>query len=529
MKHAWIALMFLSHVLLAGEKPVTGTVTYVAAGTVYTSLGRESGVQDSTLLYVKANGDSIAVLRVLAVSSKSSACTIIRAKRDIMVGNIVIGAVTVATPHSVPVDSTKAATLQSSPPSPSRGTLARPAPSVGSLVFRGRVSAQYFSTRYDIASYNTTQPGLVINLHGQSTDIPLKFEIYSNLRTLSYGTVSPFSRGATNQSRIYRLSLQYDDGLNDFSLGRIIPAAAPSIGYIDGVMYSRRFGRMSFGTTVGYQPGYTLRGISTEYKKLALFATVQPQDSMNMTISTAYARTYARMMLDREVVSGGISWYTLGGIQLYAYAECDLRKAVGTEFVLRPALTSLFVNMNYRLAQFLSVGLGVDASRPLYTYTAALSIPEEFREARLRSGLSGMVSFYLPGGVMLSNTYSPRTSETSFARVYSNFSSLGVANVLGSGISFRSNVNLNANEYSQSQGFGANMQRNIFDMFDVSIRYQQNSYSLKTYDDKHVSRTIGADLYVVLTRDLGVMVSYDRLNGYGLTSNSLFAELSVRF
>jgi hypothetical protein len=73
MKHAWIALMFLSHVLLAGEKPVTGTVTYVAAGTVYTSLGRESGVQDSTLLYVKANGDSIAVLRVLAVSSKSSA------------------------------------------------------------------------------------------------------------------------------------------------------------------------------------------------------------------------------------------------------------------------------------------------------------------------------------------------------------------------------------------------------------------------------------------------------------------------
>jgi hypothetical protein len=529
MKYFWILLLCASHALLAAEKPVSGTVTYVAVGTVYTSLGRDSGVRDSTTLYVRAGSDTVAVLRVIAVSSKSSACRMVQSSRTVAVGNSVVGSVEVVAPPVATPDSAAAGSPLPLAGSPSRGILKKPAPTIGSFEVRGRVSAQYFAQRYEIASYNTTQPGVVLNLHGQSTDIPLRFELYSNFRMLSYGNTSPFSRQATNQSRIYRLALEYDDGTNDLSLGRIIPAAAPSIGYIDGVMYARKVGRVSVGTTVGYQPGYTLRGISTDYKKLAFFTTVQPGDSLNMTISAAYARTYNRTILDREVASGGISWYTSSGLQLYGYAECDLRKAIGSAFMLHPALTSLFVNLNYKLLPIVSIGIGVDASRPLYTYTAAIAIPEEFRETRLRAGLSGMMSFYLPGGVSLSNTYSPRTSETRFAKVYSNFSSLGVANVLGSGVSFRSNYNINANEYSNSQGFGLNIQRNFLDMFDLSARYQQNSFSLKSYDDKHISRTYGADLYVILTRELGVMMSYDRLNGYGITSNSLFAELSVRF
>jgi hypothetical protein len=409
------------------------------------------------------------------------------------------------------------------------GIPTRVAPISSPIEIRGRVSAQYYMNRYDNELYNTTQPGVVINLRARSTDIPLKFELYSNIRTLSFGNAGPFSKSAVNQSRIYHLSLEYDDGANDVSVGRIIPTMAPSIGYIDGAMYARKIGSVTLGTTMGYQPSYTLRGLSTDYKKFALFASVQPVDSMNLILSSAYARTYYLNTLDREVVSGNLSLYTLGGFQVYGYSEFDLRTPSKGEFNLSPTLTSLFVNVSYRVTQMLTLGVGADASRPLYTFSAARFIPDSLRETRLRSGLNTTISLYFPGGITLSNTYAPRTSESRFASVYSNYTTISFADLFSSGVSFRSNFNLNANEYSTSNGFGAGLQRSILDIADINIRFQQNTYTLKNFVDKHISRTFGTDLIVNLTRGLAMMMSYDRLNGYGITSNSIFAELSVRF
>ena len=524
MKRTGIVLLIMVvHLGLAEEKTVTGTVTYVAAGTVYTSLGRESGVKDSSIVYVKSGVDTVAALQVIAVSSKSSACKIVRSKRDVSTGNSVVARVFV---ESSKPDTTKTAgqipTLQAQ--LPGRVTVAP-----GPIEIRGRVSAQYYSNRYDNELYNTTQPGVVINLRARSTDIPLKFELYSNIRTLAYGNASPFSKGAVSQSRIYRLSLEYDDGTNDVSVGRIIPTLAPSIGYIDGAMIARKVGVVTLGATVGYQPSYTLQNVSTDYKKVALFASVQPVDSVNLIVSSAYARTYFLSALDREVVSGNVSLYTAGGFQIYGYSEFDLRTVSNGEFKLSPALTSLFVNASYRVTQMLSLGIGADASRPLYTFSSARFIPDSLREDRLRSGINTTVSLYLPGGISLSNTYAPRTSESSFASVYTNYTTVGIADLFSSGVSVRSSFNLNANEYSTSNGYGIGLQRSIIDIADLNLRYQQNTYTLKNYDDKHLSRTMGADLIVNLARSLSVMMSYDRLNGYGITSNSIFADLSVRF
>ena len=518
-----VVILALSQIILAEEKTVTGTVTYVAAGAVYTSLGREIGVRDSSLVYVKSGVDTLAILQVIAVSSKSSACKIVRSKRGINVGASVVARVTIEAPKQDAVPQAHASSLRAP------GSPARVAQTPGPIEIRGRVSAQYYMNRYDNELYNTTQPGFVVNLRARSTDIPLKFELYSNIRTLSFGNNGPFSKRAVNQSRIYHLSLEYDDGVNDFSLGRIIPTQAPSIGYIDGAMFARKLGVVTLGTTMGYQPSYTLQGLSTDYKKFALFASVQPVDSMNLILSSAYARTYYLNTLDREVVSGNLSLYTLDGFQVYGYTEFDLRAPSNGAFKFSPTLTSLFVNVSYRVTRMLTFGVGADASRPLYTFSAAKFIPDSLRETRLRSGINTTVSLYFPGGITLSNTYAPRTSESRFASVYSNYTTIGFADLLASGVSLRSNFNLNANEYSTSNGYGVGMQRGILDIADINIRFQQNMYTLKNYGDKHISRTFGADLIVNLTRGLAVMMSYDRLNGYGITSNSIFGELSVRF
>lgn len=525
---AIVLILTSAQALLGQVKEITGTVTYVAAGTVYTSLGKERGLRDSTMIYVKSKGDTVGVLQVVAMSSKSSACKIVRSSREIGVGNVVVAQVRIDNPMPV-VEIGAMGTVAAGKPSSASGASTKADTPPAPFEIGGRVSAQYFAQRYDNELYNTTQPGFVVNLRARSTEIPLKFTLYSNLRTLSYGRTSPFSRGSHNQSRVYNLSLEYDDGVNDIALGRIIPAVAPTVGYIDGAMYARTLGKLTLGTTLGYQPSYALRGVSTEYKKIALFASVQPVDSTNLTISSAYARTYYYSYLDREVVSANVMWYSPEGLQVYGYSEFDLRQMSNGEFVLSPQLTSLFVNVSYRATEMLTLGIGTDASRPLYTYSAARFTPDSLRETGLRSGISTTVSLYFPGGVMLSNTYAPRTSESRFASVYSNYTTLGISNVLTSGVSFRSSFNLNANEYSSSKGFTVSVQRNIVEVADVNIRYQQNTYTLKNYADRHLSRTLGADVMLTLTRQLGFMMSYDILKGYGITSNSLFGELSMRF
>lgn len=520
-------MLALPQIALAQEKTVTGTVTYIAAGAVYTSLGWESGVRDSCNLYIKSGSDTTAMLRAFACSSKSSVCRVVKSKQEVKVGAAVVASVVVEPPKAEVTKTTSdSQPLSGQLPGMSGKTKSQVS---GPVQIQGRISAQYYVNRYDNELYNTTQPGIVLNLRARSTDIPLKFEVYSNMRSLAYGNESPFSKSALNQSRVYRLSLEYDDGANDISVGRIIPMSAPAIGYIDGALVARKLGIVTIGTTFGYQPSYTLHGVSTDYKKFALFASVQPVDSANLTISTAYARTYYLNILDREVLSGNVTMYTQGGFQVYGYSEVDMRSESRGAFKMSPTLTSLFVNANYRVTQLLTLGIGADASRPLYTFSVARFIPDSLQETRLRSGVSTTISLYLPGGVTLSNTYSPRTSEANFASVYSNYTTIGVSNVFSSGVYFRSNFNLNSNEYSTSNGYGLGLQRNIMNFADVNLRYQQNTYTLKNYDDRHLSRTMGTDVIFNLTRAMSMMVSYDRLDGYGIISNSIFGELSVRF
>src|SRR5512135_3747375 len=77
----------------AQMESVQGKVTYLSAGTIYASIGWGGGNQDSTSLFVVAKDDTVAKLRVIAVSSKSCACTVISQKRDMVIGDVVVGSI----------------------------------------------------------------------------------------------------------------------------------------------------------------------------------------------------------------------------------------------------------------------------------------------------------------------------------------------------------------------------------------------------------------------------------------------------
>ncbi len=498
---------------------VEGKVTYLSIGTVYGSIGRESGLQDSTRLYIVAKGDTVAALKVTALSSKSCACAILNSKRDPAVGDRFVGLVPKPEP-AMPVPATIIADAGAATPAAAKNSPA--------INLQGRVSLQYFTSRFDNNAFDYNQPGVVLNLHSALRDVPLTLDIYSNFRRFAPSGVSPFSAAATNQSRIYRLSLEYNDRTNDLVVGRIIPNYAPSIGSIDGVSYSRRFGNVTTGVSLGFQPDYQLRNPSFDNKKMAVFAQYQTFDPMTISVTGAYSRTYFRQDLDREAVSLMVTAFSMDGFSVYGYSDIDLRRKSADRFLLAPSLSTAMFTVNYQLFRFLSVGIGADASRAVYPYSMVRDTPDSLLDRSLRSGATVMLNVSLMPGIGISNTYTPRASNNGFGSEYSNYSSFYVSNVLSSGAQVRATYNLNENSFTTSHGYGVNIQRDFFG-FDCTVRYQQSQYKIVQISQANTAQTFGADVMKLITRQLSLITSFDSIRGYGSKYFTVFSELSWRF
>ena len=513
----------------AQEKPVNGKVTYLSAGTVYTSIGWGAGVQDSSMLFIVTGPDTVARLKIFAVSSKSCACNVLEQKREIVVGDAVTGSFL----RIVPNDTIRIVSRDSLIDERNIRS-ARTLPTLTKseekswLVLQGRASLQYYSAMFDNSGFNFSQPGMVLNIRATSPDIPMKLDFYGNIRTLARGGVSPFSGVASNASRIYRFSLEYDDKLNDITFGRIIPTYAPSIGSIDGVSYARRLGNIVAGASIGFQPTYNLQGLSTDTRKVSLFAGYQTHGSIEMTWTAAYARTYFESMLDREAVSLMVSAFTDGGLSIYGYCDLDLRSKRADLFELSPSVTVASFNINYRFTDFLTVGVGADASRAVFPFSTVQGIADTLLDRNVRSGATINVNITLMNGVGVVNTFSPRSSGGGLGQDYMNYSAFYLTDAFSTGATVRGTFTMNENEFTSSRGYGINLQRNLLGI-DIVLRYQQNRYSILQLNQGNTGETFGIDCMALFSKHFSFVASFDTMRGYGSNSYAIFTEFSWRF
>ena len=521
-----LAVLMMPSLAAAGERLVTGSVTYLAAGTVYTSIGKDTGIQDSSRVFVLEGRDTIAVLQVTARSSKSTACRILSGTRAVRVRDRV--AVVIVTRDAPAAQAT--ATPSGDAPTVTLTTRPVKPPVPASWIeVKGRVSTQMFMTRYDNSAFNIAQPGIVLNFRGKGTTVPVVFEMYSNLRLQSRGSAALFGREAVNESRVYRIAAGYDDGTTTFLVGRMTPLPVPSIGTIDGGVLSHKFGHLTVGTAVGFQPSYTYRGIATDYKKGSFFVSYETEGKRPQILGLSYTRTYFRSILDREVAGASVNLGWWDRISVYGNAEMDIRRKSGDALIVSPALSMMYVNMYYRLTRVLSVGVGADASRPQYSYATILSVPDSLLDTRLRGGTNLNINVSLPYGIMFTNTYAPRVGDADFGNEYADYASLAFNDIASSGMSLRSNVNFNESAFTNALGYGVTLQQNVFNLADISLRYQKTRYTIKRVEQRDNSTTYGGDLIIPLTRALVLSASYDRFEGYGISSNTFFGEFSVRF
>jgi hypothetical protein len=528
-KAVLILCMFFVLCVTAKGKIISGKVTYIAAGSVYTSLGREHGVTDSLRVVVFLENDTLAVLQVFALSSKSSVCRIIESRKQFRVGDSVETILQVPPPEkALPIVGQDTAAFVSKEIKPSKPLPILPQENPSFIKVKGRISVQYNTMLFDYSSLNIQQGGLVMNLHGEATGIPLKFEMYGNLRTTSRGNTGLFASNSKNDSRIYRMSLEYDDQTTILSLGRILLFYVPSIGYIDGVSFARRFGNIITGASIGFQPSVNLQAPSNINKKFLFFGQYQAKDQWNTTAGAAYARVWSSLGIEREVLSTSLNMYSPNGFFIYASSDIDLRSISQGISRTDPVLSLLICSINYRFSNIVTAGIGVDASRPVYSLSSTQSIPDTLLDKKLRSGVSFNGGVYLWNGAGMYNTFTSRFSDEGFGKEYSNSSSIYFNDILKTGTMIRMNYLLNENVLTRTQGFGINLQRNILGI-DCGIRYQQNHSDIRQFTLTNTTTTFGIDIGAMISRQITLIGSFDALRGLGSNSKSLFLELSWRF
>jgi hypothetical protein len=520
--------LFLAAHVSTQVQHAKGTITYITREAVYTSIGRTKGLQDSSIICIIQNGDTTAVLKVFALSSGSSACTVIQTKRELRIGDEVTAEVRIEEAKATePVSGVSTALRDTSVRTPA-GT-SKKSQSPPDFLLRGRVSVQSLLDAYGTPALNYSQQSLVLSMTGMSNVVPVKFEIYSTLRSMTLGDNRILSGQSQNRSRIYRLFVEYDNKSIQFAAGRLLPRYAPSSGYIDGIMFSKYIGNYVVGTSFGYEPPITLDRFSTIQKKVSLFGAYQSDEFMRPFISFSYSRTYNYLALDREFISSSVTLTPSPSLFFTFMGDFDLRAKVGRSLELSPQVTSILGSLNYQPARIFLLGVGMTAWRPAYSFVSIKTIPDSLLDRKAQMSPSVTTTFFLPSRITVSNTYSPRSSSEPFGTEYSDAVSVSSSNIFNQVLTVRLNATMNKSAVSDSRGFGASLSKSFNGTADVSIRFQRYRHNVLSGNTLFWNSTYSADVMLPLLKDLTLWGSVERNTGLANPDDVFLAELSWKF
>lgn len=512
----------------AGAKPDSGraTVTYVAGDAVYLSVGRSAGVADSSIGYIIDKRDTVVVLKVIATSSKSSVCSVVRAKRSAAVGDVVRIPLTGEDAAAQPAAPTKdTSALAAETPSPRKTAAEAP----GAVTLHGRVSAQYFLNLQSGAGADMRRPGLVVNLRGTVRDIPVSFELYGNFRSLSYGGATLFGSGSVNQSRIYTLALRYDDGTYRVAAGRLTQSLLSSAGAVDGMILSRKFDDVTVGVSGGFEPTFSQRSFGSDFRKASLYASYALPGSVPGSATVGYTRRYFHSFLDRDVATGAVSFTPSAEWTMMAQGDVDLHQKRESALVPQAMLSNLYSSVRYRASRVVAVGVGVSAWRPTYAFSSVAAVPDSMLDYTLRTSPSADLSLTFPAGISLYNTFSARSSAGGFGKEYSNYTSVNAGNLFSQGLSARASFSLNRTLYADMRGIGGSLQKTFAAFLDATIRYQWNRYEYTRWGGVNATNTAGIDLMVFALPSVTLWGSVERLMSAEINTTSLSVDIGWRF
>jgi hypothetical protein len=325
------------------------------------------------------------------------------------------------------------------------------------------------------------------------------------------------------------MSVEYDDSIYRFGIGRIIPQNAQSVGYIDGMMFERSAGFFRFGAAGGFEPNFSQQTPMTDRKKITLFANFRYDDTWKLVANFAYAKTFDRTLTDREVFNTSVTFIPTNQLYFLVYDEIDLRRKSNTNFIFKPVLSSINIIANYRPARIISLGAGLTAWRPVYSFSSVRSIPDSMLDAQLRTSPNFSINLFFPNGISFENTYSPRSSEQSFGKEYTDHVSAGTTNLFSQLVSIRGMASINVSTYSTTRSYGITISKSFTGFGDIGTRYQHTRITIIRTNEILWSNAIALDATALFLNNFAFTGSVERFINPGYNGFYILSDISWRF
>ena len=372
-------LLLLSRSGAAQDSTRTASVTYLAGATVYVSAGRADGLVEGQELSL-LRGDSVAAtLKVQFLSSKQSACEIIRGASDIVVGEVVryLPQVTVA---SAPGAAT-----------PHRYTPHR----LSGPGLHGRIGARYLVAQTEPSIGGFSQPSGDLRLDGMDlggTPLGLAVDLRTRRTTSSSGTGPSTVDGHT---RVYQAALLFNSPGDGFrmSVGRQYLTAVTSVSLFDGGLMEVGGSHLTVGGFAGMEPDPLDLGISADIRDYGAYVQLHNKNGSftPWLISAGGVGSYTQGRANREfgflqasVSSRVVSFYGLQELDYYRPWKVKQGENAWS-------LSSAYLSGSLRPARWLALRTSWDNRRNVRTYLVAVNPAIAFDDSH-RQGLSGGIS-----------------------------------------------------------------------------------------------------------------------------------------
>jgi hypothetical protein len=365
----------------AADEPVSATVSYVTASTVYIKAGTEDGLRQGDQLTLYRGEEIVATLEIREISARRSACSILERTFDPQVGDSVKFIPVTAPPLSETVDDSGEAGQNATPTQKARRN-------VRGGTIRGRVGVSYLwlNDREDDDS-GYSRPALNLRVDGKNlSGTPYGFSIDSRSRRVYRNAADQVDEDTT---KVYRLSASRV-GINDpwgFTVGRQYSSDLAAVSIFDGISARYSKERWVAGLFSGTQPNTDDFGYSSEIREHGLYLRYgrrpTPRKSWQLTTGLISSMQNSEPNRDFLYVQGR---YSGPKLMVFLTEELDINRGWKKDAEDSSVdLTSSYISIRYRFSRALSVRGGYDNRRNVRLYRNYITPETEFDDSFRRA------------------------------------------------------------------------------------------------------------------------------------------------
>ena len=524
-KFAYILILLLiSSVVLAQDKSISGTVSFVTSNNVYVKFDdtRDIEIGKSLLL---AGTDCLRVTDKSSTSVVSVVLNNCAVKTGVVVTYIIV--VTEIEPGTEPsITEPDDEVLPAEVIVPT--TLDTEKESIYTENIRGRVSLASYNTFSDLREDRhqfRTRFSLNANHLGDSK---FSIESYLTYRNIITPADSRYN-GRTNIFNIYNLNVRYDATPSlSVTAGRKINQKASTVGAIDGVQVEKYFGNFYVGAMGGYRPDFQDYGFNSDLLQYGGYFGIQSnsQDFYSETTLGAMEQTNSGATDRRYIFFQHFSTIA-SDLSLFGSAEMDIFGNTGNE----TRLTNLYLSARYRISRAANIMVSYDSrKRIIYYETFQTEIEQLLNDDLARQGFRTRINVRPAKILWLGLSYSRRFRSDNQNKSDNFYAYATVSRIPHLGGRINISYNMNSSNYLSSNIYSIRYSREFFEnKLGTEVYFRRADYTYDYNIDDQGLNYIGATLNYRISRTWQLSFSGELSQADVENNYRFYTRLTKRF